>query len=443
MQKPSTSAALFGLALAALPGGTAAEEPERLVIQAGRPLRVALDTRIRVKRCGQPVTATVVEPVYAYDRIVVAAGTKALGQIESLDPATAGARFKGILLRGDFSPARPVALRFDRLVLADGREIKIETRVGPGTSDVVLKAAETAKRHVAAAASEAAKSKAKEVVTTIKRPGKLKRLQRAFVASLPFHAQYLREGTVYDAELLAPLDFGDATAIQRAPAGTPAPPEAVLSARLLTALDSAKTPRGTAIRALLTRPVFSADEQLILPEGTELLGEVTFARPAGHLRRNGQLRFLFEEIRAPERAAETLHGTLQAAEVARNARLAIDDEGGATVTNPKTRFLAPALSLGVVGLSLRRENVYDPGEPGFETGLTENSGAGVAAAGFSGLALVGVGLSQLSQPAGVVLGFVGLARSAYGSLIGKGKQVSFPAGTRIQVQLAPAPSPAN
>ena len=54
-----------------------------LVVAAGRPLRVALDERVRVKRVGQPVTATVVEPVYAYDRIVVPAGAKVLGRIET------------------------------------------------------------------------------------------------------------------------------------------------------------------------------------------------------------------------------------------------------------------------------------------------------------------------------------------------------------------------
>ena len=55
-----------------------------LVVKAGRPLRVALDSRVKPKQVGQPVNATVVEPVYAYDRIVVPLGTKVIGHIERL-----------------------------------------------------------------------------------------------------------------------------------------------------------------------------------------------------------------------------------------------------------------------------------------------------------------------------------------------------------------------
>ena len=39
------------------------------------------------------------------------------------------------------------------------------------------------------------------------------------------------------------------------------------------------------------------------------------------------------------------------------------------------------------------------------------------------------------------LGFVGLAHSLYVSFLGKGRDVAFPSGTRIQVQLAPGPTP--
>ena len=54
---------------------TPAERPSlALVVRAGVPLRVALDARIRVKRVGQSVTGTLVEPVYAYDRVVLPAG---------------------------------------------------------------------------------------------------------------------------------------------------------------------------------------------------------------------------------------------------------------------------------------------------------------------------------------------------------------------------------
>ena len=414
-----------------------------LVVAAGRPLRVALDERVRVKRVGQPVTATVVEPVYAFDRIVVPAGAKVLGRIETLARVSASTRLISALAI-DLSPPRRMTLLFDRLVLEDGREVALATRVGPATANVVLQTAGgSADRGLVGRGREEVARKAKQVASIARRPRKMQRLKQAVVAALPFHPQYLPQGTVYDAELLTPLQFGTAIAVPRAPAGAAPPPESILNARLITTVDSARSPRGTPVEAVLTQPLFSAEDQLILPEGTTLTGEVTFAMPARRLRRNGQLRFLFATVRAPEGAPETLRASLYSAEASRHARLAIDDEGGATISNPATRFVAPALAAVAVGASFLQEPVTEPGqiEPGVLPGAMESSSLGTGIGGFSGMGLLGVGLSRLSRPVAVGLGFLGLARSLYVSFLGKGRNVSFPAGTRIQVQLAPGPSP--
>ena len=63
-----------------------------LVVNAGRPLRVALDERVQLKRVGQPVTGTVTEPVYAYDRIVIAVGTRVRGYVAWIDNGSKVAR---------------------------------------------------------------------------------------------------------------------------------------------------------------------------------------------------------------------------------------------------------------------------------------------------------------------------------------------------------------
>jgi hypothetical protein len=414
-----------------------------LVVAAGRPVRVALDERVRVKRVGQAVTATVVEPVYAYDRIVVPAGAKVLGRIEALERVSTGTRLKSALAV-NFSPPRRVVLQFDRLVLEDGREVALSTKVGPGTANVVLQTAGGSEDPtLVGRGREEVARKAKQVASIVRTRGKMQRLKQAVVAALPFHPQYLPQGIVYDAELMAPLEFGAAIARPRAPADAVPPPESILNARLITTVDSAESARGTPVEAVLTQPLFSAEDELILPEGTTLSGEVTFAKAARRLRRNGQLRFLFASMRPPEAGPESLRASLYSAEASRNARLAIDDEGGATITNPGTRFVGPVVAAAAVGASFLQEPVTEPGvpEPGVLPGAMEPTSLGTAAAGFSGLGLLGLGLSQLSRNVAVGLGFVGLARSLYVSFLGKGRDVAFPAGTRIQVQLAPGPTP--
>ena len=56
------------LATSSPAGAQADGAPVELIVKAGRPLRVALDERVKVKRPGQRVVGTVVEPVYVDDR---------------------------------------------------------------------------------------------------------------------------------------------------------------------------------------------------------------------------------------------------------------------------------------------------------------------------------------------------------------------------------------
>jgi hypothetical protein len=67
-----------------------------LVVQAGRPLRVALDERIQLKQVRQAVTGTVTQPVYAYDRIVIAAGTKVRGRVTQIGGGSKFVRARAI-----------------------------------------------------------------------------------------------------------------------------------------------------------------------------------------------------------------------------------------------------------------------------------------------------------------------------------------------------------
>ena len=78
--------AALAAAGAAQPVAAQSAQPSiELVVAAGRPLRVALDERTRLKEVGQTVVGTVTEPVYAYDRIVIAVGTKVRGQVAQID----------------------------------------------------------------------------------------------------------------------------------------------------------------------------------------------------------------------------------------------------------------------------------------------------------------------------------------------------------------------
>ena len=192
---------------------------------------------------------------------------------------------------------------------------------------------------------------------------------------------------------------------------------------------------------MLTEPVFSADHRLILPEGARLRGEVTFAKQARRLHRNGQLRFLFESVEPPTQDATPMLASLYSVQVPDGDGVEVDEEGGSRASESKTRFIAPALALVALRASTHREsrrmdNDADDTLPPRPPGTPASRGLG----GFFGWGLAGAAVSQLSRPVGLALAAAGAARTVYGTVFGKGRDVIFPADTIIQVRLAPGPA---
>jgi hypothetical protein len=347
-------------------------------------------------------------------------------------------------------------------VLDEGREMPIETVVKGGVANVTRKVAggsrspapnddeasptitsrarsEIQQRTTGAVAE--AKQRVRDTFASIKslrQPGQMHRLRDAAVQQLPYHPQYLAKGTVYDAELSSPISFGPVIPAAAAPAGTAPAPDSILSARLVTTLDSSKTPRGTPFEAVVTETVFSVDHRVILPEGTRLMGEVTLAAPARRFHRNGRLRFLFERVQLPNQPSAPLVGALHAIDAGRDDRVVLDDEGGATLGNSKTRFIVPALSLMALHASLEGDGHRFEDPDGDGSIKTAGSGGGSRVfGGFIGMGVIGAAVGQVTRPVGIALGAYGAARTMYRNVLGKGREVTFAADTPIQVQLAP------
>src|SRR5579871_3517925 len=96
-----------------------------LVVASGRALRVALTEDTTVHHVGQIITARLVDPVYAYDRLVLPAGSLVQGRITALVGPSKLSRVRS-MSAGDFSPPRQVQLAFDAISV-EGRSITIDT----------------------------------------------------------------------------------------------------------------------------------------------------------------------------------------------------------------------------------------------------------------------------------------------------------------------------
>ena len=120
----------------------------------------------------------------------------------------------------------------------------------------------------------------------------------------------------------------------------------------------------------------------------------------------------------------------------------MDDEGGTTLTSPKTRFIAPALAILALHASIEQDGHRYADPDGDGTMRTAGSGVGSRGmGGFLGFGLLGAAIGQITRPIGIGLSVAGAARTIYTNILGKGREVSFPAATPIQVRLAPGPAP--
>jgi hypothetical protein len=406
-----------------------------LTIPKGSPLQVALDKEVQVKKVGQTIHARVVEPVYAFDHIVVPVGSEISGEVTKIETISGSKRTLAVL-NADFSPQRKVEVNFNELVLADGKRLALHTSVTPGSGQVIdfVTAADTKeKKAVTDMASEKTKE-AKEqahqewdnAMKQLKTPGKIQRLKRYGEAQLPVHRQYIPAGTVYFAELDEPLNFG--TEVMTVPMassiGSVLPQGSVVRARLVTPLSSAASHQGQEVEAVLSQPLMDGD-RLILPQGSRLKGTVKQAQPAGRMKKNGQLRIAFTELVPPDGVEQKVVSTLEGVQAGKNASVKLDSEGGAEATTSKSRYLGTAVSLGLAMMAARSGQDHDG----------DAASHGGATGGLGGFKLVGmvVGAAAQSRAFGMSMGAYGAAVSVYTHFMARGREVEFPKNTAMQI----------
>jgi len=416
-----------------------------LEVPAGTPLPVVLDKEVRIQKAGQPIHGKIAEPVYAFDKLVVPAGSEITGNVTSIAGVPALKRTLAAL-DANFSPPRDVAITFDRLVLPDGRRVPLHTQVSPASQGVLqfATAAEPKNQNKEGkenAAVKLASSKASETKQEINRewetakqqvtaPGKMHRLKRLAISELPYHPQYFDAGTRFNAELLDPLNFGmeELTPEKVHMVGTTPAAGSVIHALLKTPLSSASVQKGAAVEAVMTEPLFT-DSQLILPEGTVLKGSVLQVQPARSLHRNGQLRIVFHQIVPPKSAEQQVEASLEGVEVKDDENLSLDSEGGAQATTPKTRYLTTGISLALAAVSFMPD--ADAGSSGQSVleigGRAANGGSGFHAIGFVTSALV------RSRPLASAFGVYGASMSVYDHFLSRGHDVVYPKDTAMAV----------
>jgi hypothetical protein len=419
------------------------------------------------KRVGAPVEARLLEPIYAFDREVVPAGSLVQGQVNRVQPLDKRHRILAIL-NGDFTPLRKAEVEFTTLVLPDGRKIPTHTLETTGLNSIYREPSTkkkpkhqpqpqdqnggilgTAKQTAKDKINEAIQSRTQAISDVVRGPNKKEKLTDFMWAKLPYHPQYLRRGTRFDSPLRDSLSFGSEPVLPGALAvlGSQPAADSVVRVRLLTALDSGTAKIGEPVEAVTAAPLFSGDHKLLLPEGTRLAGTVAVAKRARSFHRAGQLRFNFQKVdlpsevanlrqppaesgspesAAPARTSIKTQAILSGAESSGKTPIKVDSEGGVQAKESKTRFLAPVISLAIASSAANNEGRHrDADEPGGFAGHNTNNVSGRTLGGGLGMGLVGSAVSQSSKYVGMAFGYYGLAWSVYSNVVARGGEVQF------------------
>jgi len=416
--------------------------PLPLTVQAGTPLHIALTNKVPVKNSGVPVEGKVVENVYVFDHLVIPAGSRVSGQVATVEGAPRKQRALAIA-NGNFTPVRQAHVDFNTLVEADGQRIPLQTAVSLGGPSMVhLTAGEGAKKKKGKVASEVdqihqeVKNQEQAAIDNVTAPGKMQRMKSALSARLPYHHPSLPVGTSFTAELKTPLAFGAETPTpqQLEKMGGPIPPGSIVHIRLLTPLSSATDNRDTAVRAMLSQPLFSSNHALILPEGARLNGTVTEAVPARRFARNGQLRFTFHQLEVTSGAVRKVEASLQAIDSTSEGHLQLDTEGGAHAVTPKSSYVMPAIDIFLATTSLD----LDAGHHAIQSSAVGHGPdyAGAAVRGGASLGFAGAIISLLAHSRSVSAGFAfyGAGWAVYSHFVARGSDVIFPMNTPMEIR---------
>jgi len=419
-----------------------------LTVPAGTPLKVVLDEEIRIQKAGQPVHGKTAEPIYAFDKLLVPAGSDVSGKVAAIDGVSKKTRTLAAL-NADFSPSRGVHVELDEVTLKDGRRLPIHVLVSPGSNAVLrfVPASEKPQGKMAEG-KEAAKGKIAQarqqihdqiasVKEQIHAPNKMHRLKRLALEQSPYRPQYMDAGTTFIADVETPLSFGSErlTADQLTNIGTQPPSGSLVHAWLTTPLSSATSKRGDAVEAVISQPLMVSD-QLFLPEGSRLKGSVLEVRPARRLGRNGQLRISFHQAVPPNGVEEAVEATLKGVDVSKGQNLKLDSEGGAQVTTPKTRYLTTGIAVMLAATSA------GPDEDGDGHGGSMGGGAARGALGFK---LVGTIVAAFAHSRVVAsgFGFYGAGMSVYSHFLARGRDVVYPKDMSMVLDLGTRDKKAN
>ena len=411
------------------PPSEIAPAPLPSTLSAGTSMQVEILHNYSMK-AGEAIEGRLLHPIYIANKLAVPENTPLHGTVVALEP-DAKTRLHG-KLRGDFTPFHTPQVRFDQLILPSG-PVSISAATAADGAPVLHLTTPGASPKGGFVARQWAQAKANlhDRVEYFTAPGKGDRALQLLYHQLPYHPERIEAHTAWSFELTQPVDLPEMAPPAVAPGPvvpvTPGKPEVwSVHAELTHDLTSARARPGDPVQALVLEPVYDAGRNLVVPEGSTLIGKVTSARAARSLGRNGKLRFTFQQVQFPAGATKPVEGALAGAATEKTQNLSLDAEGTISPKN-QSSAIAPLLLTLLAGRALDQD-----GNMTLQTGVASN-GFGLVGR------IVGVAAGDRNLAAGI--GFYAAGLSFYENFLHSGRDVVFPKDTRIEIETTPLRAP--
>jgi hypothetical protein len=403
------------------------------------PLSIELLQHVPMK-AGEALQGRLLYGIYVDNQLALPAGTIVCGRVVQLDSDRS--RRIHSRLRGDFTPFHLPVVRFDQLLFPDGSRLAIASDGAQDGAPILSLSPPPGKkrRSFISQQIEEAKQQVKSTVALFTAPGRGDRLLQFAYGQLPYHPERIETGTAWTVALSKPLDLtfrppenGGEQASKRQTAtgaGAPAEPqdgeEWRLRAYLQRTISSTNDKPGDTFQAVVAEPVFNPQHDLVVPEGSVLVGEITQAKPARFFGRQGKLRFRFKELKLPSGFSQPVTGTLAGINSTKSANLEMDPEGSIRPQS-QNRVIAPLVLILLAG-----RGFDDDGNQVLNSALASN-----------GFGIVGrvVGMAASSRNVAGGIGVYGAAVSFYELWLARGHDIVFEKNTRIEVTTRPNHNP--
>src|SRR5579859_2983890 len=212
---PLRSCLLFSLfaasvvAACAIPEGSPSEVKVPLVLPAGTPLRLEVEKTTFPKHVGDVVRARLAEPLYAFDKEVIPAGTEVVGHVTGFTEARKSIRVEK-MLSGNFGSFRHPEILFDTVLQKNGPPLTINASTESGNIQVVEMRAASAPNpgHGIHGAVERAKLEANKDIAQMRgfmhSPDKFDIMRNAALAHSPYQPVKVEGRSRFDALLQTP-----------------------------------------------------------------------------------------------------------------------------------------------------------------------------------------------------------------------------------------------